>query len=667
MQQDVRETDLYREAESLYRALRRPGTGLISDATDISTDGTRAVFAGTLVEDLNGNPSTRICSTVLATGDTRVLTFGPHIDRLPKFSPDGRHIAFLSDRHKAGNFQLYLLEPATGAARSAATVEGWVEYLHWSPDGKHILLGVAGHGADVSGGQGAVTSGQISESRPPWMPSVESGDESYRWRRIWIYELATDRVYLGSGPESNIWEAVWCGNDSMAAVESSGPEEGLWYSARLIVVAINKPSPREVYSPHNAQQLGWPSASPSGARLAVVEAICSDRWLVAGEVRVIDIASGNIQTVDTGGADITHTEWRSDTQLLLAGHRGFETIVGVYDAASRFFTEIWASRDITTGGRYISLSGINGTADFVLIGENFVRAPEIAVVRGGKYCAVKSFSLGYAEYVTALAAVECVSWTAADGLEIQGWLLRPRVGGPHPLVMEVHGGPVWHWRPRWLGRGALHTLMLIKRGYAVFYPNPRGSAGRGQEFARKVVGDMGGADTYDYLSGLDHLVKQGIADPKRLGVTGVSYGGFMTAWLITQDSRFAAAVAVAPVANQVTEHLISNIPHFVSLFLADKYTNPGGKYFQRSPIMHADRVRTPTLNICGALDRCTPPEEAIQFHNALLEHGIKSVLVTYPQEGHGIRGLPAAIDYAARVVAWFDAHMSPDSQPTITK
>jgi dipeptidyl aminopeptidase/acylaminoacyl peptidase len=168
---------------------------------------------------------------------------------------------------------------------------------------------------------------------------------------------------------------------------------------------------------------------------------------------------------------------------------------------------------------------------------------------------------------------------------------------------------------------------------------------------------MGGADTSDCLSGLDHLVGRGIADPARLGVTGLSYGGFMTSWLITQDTRFAAAVAVAPITNHVTEHLVSNIPQFVALFLDDHYNNLGGKYFTRSPIMQAHMAKTPTLSICGALDRCTPPEEAIQFHHALLENGVESALITYPEEGHGVHKLPAAMDYAARIVAWFETHM----------
>jgi dipeptidyl aminopeptidase/acylaminoacyl peptidase len=178
---------------------------------------------------------------------------------------------------------------------------------------------------------------------------------------------------------------------------------------------------------------------------------------------------------------------------------------------------------------------------------------------------------------------------------------------------------------------------------------------------------MGGADTYDLLSGLDHLVDQGVADPQRIGVIGTSYGGFMSSWLITQDARFAAAVAVAPVANQVTEHLMSNIPHFVSMFLADTYINPTGRYFERSPIMHAHKARTPTLIVCGALDRCTPAAEAIQLHNSLLESSVETVLVTYPEEGHGIQKCPASIDYAARVLDWFERHMSAGGLAGIAK
>ena len=656
---DLRKTALYQEAERLCHTLRQVGTGLISDAAEVSTNGTHAVFAGTLVAVLTGSPPTRICTTELSTGDTRVLTFGPNVDRLPKFSPDGRCIAFLSDRRRAGDFQLYLLDPDSGATRAAAAVSGWVEYLHWSPDGRRILLGVAGHGADISGGQGAVTSKPVEEFSSSWMPTVETGEESYRWRGVWIYDLATGHVRQVSRAGSNLWEATWCGNEALAAVVSPGPGEGLWYSAHLHIMEVDTGHSRPIYAPQ--YQLGSPAASPSGDHLAIVEAICSDRGFVAGNLQLIERQSGDRRLIDTRGIDITYVEWRSGRRMLLAGHRGFETVVGLYDVDSARFTELWASRDITSGGRYISVSGIDDTGDCVLVGESFLRAPEIAVLRGGEYRTVRSLGPAYAEEAKVIHAVEQVTWRAPDRLEIQGWLLRPRGTGPFPLIMAIHGGPVGHWRAAWLGRGGALSLLLVKRGYAVFLPNPRGSIGRGQDFVSPIVGDMGGADTFDFLSGLDYLIARGIADPSRLGVTGGSYGGFMTAWLITQDARFAAAAALAPISNHVTEHLISNIPHFAPLFLADTYTNAGGKYFQRSPIMHAHKVRTPTLNICGALDRCTPPEEAVQFHNALLENGVRSVLITYPEEGHGIRGFPAAIDYATRIVAWFEEHMPPET------
>jgi len=656
MRRDIRQSKLFAEAEDLYRSVRQPGSGQICDAADVhvSPDGQHALFAGIIMDDLKGGTPTRVCKVDLRSGDVRVLTFGPHIDRLPKYSPNGSQFAFLSDRHEVGDFQFYLGDVSTGAVREAPPVEGWVEYLSWSPGGSKILLGVAGHGADTSGGQGAVTSARRSEHTPDWMPEVDAGAERFRWRQVWIYDVETRQVHRAGDAQTNIWEAVWCADDALVVISSPGPTEGMWYSASLQLVSLHTHSHRTLYKP--TDQLGWPAASPSGKRVGAVEAVCSDRGLVAGELRIIDTASGQIERIDTNGIDISYLEWQSEDHLLLAGHRGFETVVGVYDAATGRVVAIWSSQEVTTGGYHVSVAGLKRWGDCVLVGEGFVRSPEIAVIRGGNYSTVRSFDVGYTEQVKAIREVEKISWSAPDGLALQGWLLKPAGPGPYPLVMSIHGGPVWHSRPVWLGRRAV-SLLLIKQGYAVFLPNPRGSTGRGQDFARLVKGDMGGADTRDCLSGLDYLVVRGIADPRRLGVTGISYGGFMSAWLVTQDQRFSAAVCVAPMTNHVSEHLVSNIPHFVSLFLADQYNNPGGKYFTRSPIMHAYKVKTPTLTICGALDRCTPPIEAMQFHSALLENGATSVLAIYPQEGHGIRSFPAAIDYAARLVEWFDTHM----------
>jgi dipeptidyl aminopeptidase/acylaminoacyl peptidase len=646
MRTDIRATDLYREILQFCGDVRQPGTSQISDCSQLhaSPDRKDIVFAGTVTERIEEEPPTRIALTELATGTTRLLTHGPDTDKLPKFSTDGRSIAFLSDRDSANDFQLHILDRACAAVRATPRVRGSVEYLQWSADGTRILLGVVGPKAPASP--------DVTEL-PSWMPRVEPTDAHDHWRSCWIYELATDSVHQVITKECTIWGASWCGNDALVTVTSERPGEGHWYSAHLCLLDLATGRHREIYAPLN--QLGAPIVSPTGVKIAIVEALCSDRGPVLGDLKLIDPASGDCRKADAHGVNVLNVEWYSEQQLLLSGTRGFETVVGVYDVVSAAFSEIWSSQDVSVTGSCVA--GLERPGDCVLIVESFRQAPQVAVIRDGHYRQVRSFDVGYAAATDAIESVERLTWSAADGLEIQGWLLRPRGPPPFPLVIDVHGGPVGHWRPAFLIRRMLHVLILLRHGYAVFLPNPRGSSGRGQEFAHRVLGDLGGADALDVLSGLDNLIERGVADAARIGITGVSYGGFMTAWLITQSDRFAAAVAVSPHTNQVTAHLLSNIPQFMARLLGDDFSNPNGRYFERSPVLHVGKALTPTLNICGALDRCTPPEEAVQFHNALLESGTQSVLVTYPREGHGIRRLPAALDCAARLAAWFMEHI----------
>jgi dipeptidyl aminopeptidase/acylaminoacyl peptidase len=603
-----------------------------------------------MAEALDGSPSTRICQVDLNGGELRVLTFGPHSDRSPRYSPDGCRVAFLSERHGRGDWQLYLLDLRSGRVSSAPRPEGWVEYFHWAPDGSRILLGVAERGADLAGLQGGAPSA-TSEAPAPWMPLIEANPRHQGRRYACIYDVQAGSLMRADVRGRNLWEAVWCGRDTLAAICSDGAGEGDWYRARLETFSLSGGTSQVLHTPRD--QLGWLAVSPSGQRVAVVEAVCSDRYVVAGALLLVDRPSGAVVHVDTRGTDVTYLEWRSEDTLLIAGHRGFESAVMVYRCSSSTLSPIWSSTEVNSSARFLTVAGFNEAGDFAMIGEGYLRSPEVAVIERGQYRIARSFDLGYVEAVTPLMKPEPVVWEAPDGLEIQGWLLRPPAKEPAPLILSIHGGPIWHSRPTWLGRNGAAVLMLLARGYAVFYPNPRGSTGRGQAFARRVVGDMGGADALDCLSGIDHLVRQGIADAKRLGVTGGSYGGFMTSWLIAHDARFRAAVPMSPTINMVTQYLLSNIPDFVSLFMGEPFTASGGAYAARSPIVHAHNVKTPTLNICGALDRCTPPEEAMQFHRALCEREVPSVLLTYPQEGHGVRKYPAAIDIAARIVAWF--------------
>ena len=660
---DIGSTALYCAVSNFYRSVHAPGEAHISEAADIAvrSDGLFAAITGTTFQSLASAPHTRICILDLASGSMRVLAGERGSDRLPRWSPDTKQLAFLSDRAEAGNFQPYLLAGDLYAEpQPLSPLDGVVEFLEWSPDSSRLLLGVAGFGAELSACEGGHTTLSKAAAGPQWMPTLDEGDAENLWRRLYVFEPRTESLRVVSPPRVNCWEATWLGPERIAAVVSDSHREGSWYQSRIVVLSLEDGVMTEWWRPQD--QIGVPAGSPRGDALALIEAACSDRHIVAGALVLLEASGGARQVIDTHAVDVTWIEWRDEYRLLYTGMRGLETVVGELDRRTLEAKEQWRSLNRTIGGWYPAAAPIHD-GGCVAVGEAYDTPPEIAVIRDGSYRVVRSLAAPAARPgAFGSARVEPFAWRGRDGLEMQGWLVLPPGRGPFPLVMEVHGGPIWCTRSRWQGhlRGA---RILADRGVASFYPNPRGSSGRGLEFARLVQGDLGGEDTYDLLAAVDALIAQGIADPDRLGVTGVSYGGYMSAWIITQDARFAAAVPISPATDFYSLHRTTDIPEFYSRFLGGDPCAARGAYYGRSPIMFAARVRTPTLQMAGALDKSTPPGQAVEFHRSLLEHGARSVLVTYPAGGHGIRGFPETIDVTARYVEWMLQHLKVPTDP----
>jgi dipeptidyl aminopeptidase/acylaminoacyl peptidase len=548
--------------------------------------------------------------------------------------------------------QAYLIETGRlGEAVALPEVDGTLEWLAWSADGTRLLLGSAGLGADQAGASGSGTT-SAAAGVPSWTPSVESGDGANEWRRAWILDVASRELRMLSGEKQNVWEAAWCGPGAVVAIVSDAPGEDAWYDATLVAIDAATAETHELV--RSDVQLGVPVANADGSRVAVIEALCSDRILVAGTLLVVDPSSAEVARVDTGAVDVADACWIDRDRLLVTGLRGMESVVGVVDAGTGRFDERWSSTE-GCGNWFPSARPVGGGDAFAVVLDSLERPPTISVIREGTARAVTAFEHEGTRYLSgAIGRAERVTWTAPDGLEIEGLLLRPPGAGPHALVVNVHGGPVWAYTNRW-PRAYVHPLAA--RGYAVLLPNPRGSAGRGRDFASKVVGDMGGDDARDVLAGIDALVDRGIADPERIGVTGGSYGGFMSCWLPTLDTRFAASVAISPVTDWFSQHFNSNIGRWDGEFLAGEPTDAGGPYRDRSPVMFADRVRTPTLLTAGLNDRCTPPGQAIEFFRALRWNGVETELVLYPEEGHGVRKFPTVIDLCTRMVDWFERFM----------
>jgi dipeptidyl aminopeptidase/acylaminoacyl peptidase len=662
MRKDLRESPEYAEVAGHVRRLHEPAFGRPHHVTDLVTtaDASRIVVTGSVYDELEGLPRTAVYE--VWDGALHAVTSGGGSARAARLAPDGSSLAFLSDRAKAEVFQLYLLaEGQLGEARPAPAVPGTAEYLAWSPDGTQILLGVAGLGAEMADAQGSGTVGAGDSGLPSWYPEVEAGTPEDAWRSLWVYTPASGELAMISPAGLNVWEAAWSGPGHVLAVTSGRPSEDAWYSAVLSRLDISTGEVTELL--RSDVQLGLPAGTPDGRRAAVVEAVCSDRWVVAGDLIVLDLVAGTRCAVDTTGTDVTAVQWLDGARLGYVGQRHLDSVAGIADAGEGPLPETITAKELAASTQswaswYCPAGAFTSDGRVVVVREDYETAQQIAIVGGGAGEVLASLAHAGTDYLRSVAGSAMdVSWSAPDGAEIEGVLCTPPGAGPFPLVLHVHGGPVWAYQRNWMMRDYAVPL-LVSRGYAVLHPNPRGSSGRGQEFAAAVVGDMGGADTHDYLSGIDAMIERGIADPDRIGTMGVSYGGFMSAWLVTQDQRFKAAVAGSPVTEWYSFTFTTNIARWGLWFLDDADPEEtGNQVHTRSPVMHASKARTPTLLTAGAKDRCTPAGQAREFYQALIGHGVDSELVIYPGEGHGVSRFPAITDYLCRIVTWFERYM----------
>ncbi|MEP7343940.1 MAG: S9 family peptidase, partial [Gemmatimonadaceae bacterium] len=251
-----------------------------------------------------------------------------------------------------------------------------------------------------------------------------------------------------------------------------------------------------------------------------------------------------------------------------------------------------------------------------------------------------------------IGRAELISYKSFDGKMIEASLIKPAgyvEGTRVPLAVLVHGGPTGRWRDSYENWGQL----LAARGYAVLYPNIRGSTGYGQAFIESNRADWGGGDFKDVIAGVDAMVARGIADSTRLGIGGWSYGGYMSAWAITQTTRFKAAINGAGMSDLASEYGTEGSALYDKWFFGTPYENQK-EFIESSPITFIKRARTPTLILQGEDDPTDPIGQAQQFYRGLKHYGVPAEFVVYPREGHGIREEQHQLDLLGRVVEWFD-------------
>ena len=605
------------------RAIGERGEGLA-----FAPDGARLVF--TVAEPVKGTARPRaIWMLDVATLALRQLTFSGKNDASPRWAPDGGSIAFLSDRD--GPSQLYRLPMRGGEAEKLTDRRDAIGAFRWSPDGHRIALLMPEPKPDA----------RQQRERDKDDARVEDRDD--RHARVWMLDPAARSLTQVTTVNWRIDQIEWTPDGRrLIAIANPKPDSDQWNEG---IYAIDPSDGRftPIGEPH--RPLGGIAISPDGRTIAYTSARVDGPSPHDLYLQPLDGGAARNLTSASLDRPVGQIHWIDNDSLAVAVARGFASEIVVVSRDGR-------STAIDRFDTNPSTFARSATGTLAFAGETTTRAAELWIKTPDR--AARSVTR-FNEQWASLPVVkpEIVKYPSADGVEIEAALLRPAGPGPRPFVVLVHGGPTGRWADAFEPWGQL----LAARGYAVLYPNVRGSTGYGHRFVEMNRADWGGGDFRDVMAGVDWAIARGIADPGRLGIGGWSYGGYMDAWAVTQTSRFKAAVSGAPVIDMASEFGTENESGYDEWFYGTPYEKLDG-FIRSSPITYVKNARTPTLLLQGADDETDPIGQSQQFYRGLKRYGVDAELVIYPREPHGLREEKHLVDRLARILAWYDKYLT---------
>jgi dipeptidyl aminopeptidase/acylaminoacyl peptidase len=598
----------------------------------------------------------------------------------PKWSPNGQSLAFVSDctanADRPGQEQVFVWSKKTGESKQLTKLVGGIDSLAWSPDGKSIgFLFV----------ENATRSAGALAAMKPWSGVI--GEDGVEVQRVGAVDVASGAFAQVTPANLHVYEFNWSPDSrQLAYVAANPPGENNWWVAKLYVEPLignicdstlpntvcatsDTPAvrtgpltplldPVKVSGPLHGLQIAVPRWSPDGTRIAFIGGLMSDQGSTGGDVYLIPATGGEPRVVTAGrDASVAFLGWISPEVLGIAEHVGGSSHLTALNISSgKDVSQVNAMfpESIGAGNLVMSIS-VSHEHTIAIIRSSFERAPE---VWAGRVNDLKQISHLNDGIKPAWGKTENIEWTN-DGFKVQGWLLYPAGYDPskkYPLIVSVHGGPSSAVTPHWPGVG-YGGVPFSALGYFVFMPNPRGSYGQGEKFTQANVKDFGYGDLRDILAGMDVLEKRFPIDKDREGLTGWSYGGFMTMFGVTQTTRFRAAVAGAGISDWQSYYGENSIDQWMVPFFGKTVYDDAAVYAKSSAIEYIKKVKTPTLVVVGDRDGECPAPQSFEFWHALRAEGVKTQLVVYPDEGHAFHNPAHRQDVLERALNWFETEM----------
>jgi dipeptidyl aminopeptidase/acylaminoacyl peptidase len=595
-----------------------------------SPDGEQVAFV--LTEPVKGATRARhIWLLDVKAKTVRQFTNSTKSEDSPRWSPDGKRLAFLSSRDEFR--QLYLISLDGGEAKRLTQTKQDIQSFDWSPSGKQIAFLAAEPKTDA----------EEKKEKDKDDARVEDADE--RLTRLWLLDVETVKSRQLTSGRWKIDEAQWRLDESSLVISATDHPESDDETNRIYAISAADGKLTELAAPRGP--FGRLRVSPDGQSLTWVAAKVDGPS--PHDLFLMPLTGGVPLNLTSSSLDrpIQSYAWTSNSTLAATIQNGFKTnLISINISAV-----IDASRKLPVNPRAFDISR---SGALIFNGVSATEAEELWLQEaGGSAQRVSEFNKSWRQLK--LAQTEMISFKSFDGLPIEGALLKPSnfsEGSPMPLVVLIHGGPTGAWQDSIEPWGQL----LAAHGFVVFYPNIRGSTGYGQRFIEMNRADWGGADYRDVMAGVDYLIEKKIANPQLLGIGGWSYGGYMSEWAITQTTRFKAAVSGAGLANLASEFGTENGPSYDKWFYGVPYENLDG-FMKSSPVRYLKNAKTPTLILQGDADTTDPLGQSQELYRGLKYYGVEAELVVYPREGHGLREEKHLLDRLNRIIAWYEKHL----------
>lgn len=568
----------------------------------------------------------------------------------PQWSPDGHHIAFLSDCDEPGQVQLFVVDTAvpTSRPRRITHLVGFLSHPQWSPDGREIAL--------------------LYVERATRMPSPMAPEDkavgviddlsNRDVQRLTLCNVETGVIRQVSPSGLYLFEYDWSRDGkNFVYTASAPPGDDNWYIAQLYTQPVDHPEPLSIYKPR--LQIALPRWSPDGKSIAFIQGLMSDEGATGGEIYQISKQGGEPHNLTPARASSpSWFTWLSDGEMLFSEFTGGSTAICSMNLADLKTKALWQGDETIHSGSEtssVSVGRQDGVLQVALTRMSWSLLPEVWF---GPLDHLRQVTHINAEVKLVLPRSENITWTEG-GFTVQGWLLFPGDYDPaktYPMLVGVHGGPAWITTPEWKSEDFNSTL-FTNLGYFVFYPNDRGSYGEGEKFTQANRREWGFGDLQDMVAGVDEIVKHHPVDADRVGVFGWSYGGSTAMMAAARTNRFRAVVAGAGASNLQSYYGQNSIDQWMfPYFGASVYDDPAA-YMRCSAISYVKGAKTPTLILVGERDGEAPPAQSFEFWHALKELKVPTQLVIYADEGHSFFKEKDRIDRTWRTLRWFEEHM----------